>query len=265
MTYVLLDKALLCCLVVLDKYESERKLLELGSENEVLIEELETSRGRNKSFKKDNERLIAQLERRRGERELSDAQADTPSESNQKTIEKLLKHNAKLQLEVEELRKTPGAKRGHSEVSRSDLELFYLRPQVTKLTRENEKLEFMMKVMGERFSQGGSEEPTKDMETDISQNEISVTASREKAKAERPRIDEKTMENKMEDKKETGTSTSPSTSVGGRSKTVYTVEDTHIKEQLLTRKIEADKTLKQLIVIKVDVSVCKFNSPSKAE
>lgn len=61
-------------------------------------------------------------------------------------------HNSKLQLEIDTLRRRLGSKQSDREGRGKDLEMVYLRERVSKLTKENEKLEFMMKVMGERFS-----------------------------------------------------------------------------------------------------------------
>ena len=153
LTYVLLDKALLCCLVVLERTISDKKLHEFGRKYETTIQELEIIRHKNKSLKNDNERLIARLEeRRRRDVNVPDSKASVISE-NRKPVEALMVHNSKLQLEIDTLRKKLGSRRSDNTGTGKDLELAYLRERVSKLTKENEKLEFMMKVMGDRFTQ----------------------------------------------------------------------------------------------------------------
>ena len=151
LTYVLLDKALLCCLVVLERSALDNKLRELGRKYETTTQELEIIRHKNKSLKNDNERLIDRLERRRNETNVPDIKASKISEGHRKPVEALLIHNSKLQLEIDTLRKQLGPRQRDSVGVGKELE--YLRQRVGKLTKENEKLEFMMKVMGERLGQ----------------------------------------------------------------------------------------------------------------
>ena len=151
LTYVLLDKALLCCLVVLEHSTSENKLRELGRKYETVTQELEIIRHKSKSLKNDNERLMEKLERRRNETISTDFGASKVSEEHRKPVEALLIHNSKLKLEIDTLRKQLVTRRGDSVGTGKELE--YLRQRVNKLTQENEKLEFMMKVMGERLCQ----------------------------------------------------------------------------------------------------------------
>ena len=152
LTYVLLDKALLCCLVVLERNASDKKLVELGKKYETTTQELEIIRRENKSLKSDNERFIEQLERRRNDTTSPDIKSSKIPEENRKPVEALMVHNSKLQLEIDALRRRVGSKQGDRAGTGKDLEMAYLRERVGKLTKENEKLEFMMKVMGERFS-----------------------------------------------------------------------------------------------------------------
>lgn len=103
-------------------------------------------------MKNDNERLIDQLERKRNDTTSSDTKQPKIPEENRKPVEALMVHNSKLQLEIDTLRRRLGSKQSDREGRGKDLEMVYLRERVSKLTKENEKLEFMMKVMGERFS-----------------------------------------------------------------------------------------------------------------
>ena len=153
LTYVLLDKALLCCLVVLERNASDKKLRELGRMYETTTQELEIIRHKNKSLKNDNERLMARLERRRSDAPAHESKASRISEESRKPVEALMVHNSKLQLEIDTLRKQLRSRRGDKAGTGKDLELAYLRERVSKLTKENEKLEFMIKVMGDRLSQ----------------------------------------------------------------------------------------------------------------
>ena len=163
LTYVLLDKALLCCLVVLERSTTDRKFQDLGKMYETTTQELEIVRHQNKSLKNDNERLIAQLNRRR-----NDMTAPNISKENPKPIEALMLHNSKLQLEIETLRRKLGSRRSDSMGAGKDIEMKYLREKVAKLTKENEKLEFMLKVLGERFSENDtSNKLTREAQTQV--------------------------------------------------------------------------------------------------
>ena len=152
LTYVLLDKALLCCLLVLERNTSDKKLVELGKVYETTTQELEIIRRENKSLKNDNERLIDQLEKRRNDTTSPVMKPSKVPEENRKPVEALMIHNSKLQLEVDTLRRRLGSRQGDRAGTGKDLEMAYLRERVSKLTKENEKLEFMMNAIGERFS-----------------------------------------------------------------------------------------------------------------
>ena len=158
LTYVLLDKALLCCLVVLERKTSDKQLVEFGRKYETTVQELEVIRQENKSLKRDNERLVGKLGRRRSDTTVPDSQS----------VEALLIRNSELKLEVKTLQKKLGSKRHDSAGTGSDIEMAYWRERVGKLTKENEKLEFMMKVMGDRFSQEELvKKPTREAHTQV--------------------------------------------------------------------------------------------------
>lgn len=150
LTYVLLDKALLCCVVVLERSAMERELRELRSKYETTTEALGILRNKNDSLKYDNERLVGQLAGRWGETNVSPT---IMSETSRSPVETLMLRNSKLQLEVKTLQKQLDARRASGAGTGKDLELGYLRERVSKLTKENEKLEFMMKVLGERMGE----------------------------------------------------------------------------------------------------------------
>ena len=246
---------------MLERHESERKFFEIGGENEALLEELEVVRNRHKSLKNDNERLISQLERRRNDQQQMlelNTDVNVPAVGNRKAVEALINHNTKLRLEVDKLRKELCSKRARAPETGKDIQLSYLRQQVSKLTRENKKLEFMMKIMGDRFSQGNSNTSKEEVGPFNSQKEgsVFVTENSPKTKARSSTMDDKHARNNLREEKvvSAGTSRSASVRTEGR-RSVSLCDDGGLKEHLLTSKVEADKTLKQLFVIKVDVSV----------
>lgn len=113
----------------------------LGKENEKITEELETTCRENKLLLKEIDSLRDQLNKNRPSGEHSIMNGE-----NHPTIESLKIRNFNLQLEINGLRKRIG--NSHEE----DWELVNLRERVMKLTKENQRLEFMMQTMTERFS-----------------------------------------------------------------------------------------------------------------
>ncbi|XP_028403187.1 kinesin-like protein KIN-5A [Dendronephthya gigantea] len=267
LTYVLLDKALLCCLVVLERKTSDKKLVELGRKYETTVQELEVIRHKNKSLKNDNERLVDKLRERRGDTNVPDSQS----------VEALLIRNSGLMLEVKTLRKKLGSKWNGGAGTGNDIEMAYWRERVGKLTKENEKLEFMMKVMGDRFSQDEVvRKPTREAYTQVSSIEeepISLKESNNSAtQGDDPKsgklistYDSETITTSSStrppatvpgepevEKVISFTSANPSDSKDDRRTSVSKIEKEEFREHLLKSKMESEKTLKHLFEIKVD-------------
>ncbi|XP_046851281.1 uncharacterized protein LOC124444695 [Xenia sp. Carnegie-2017] len=155
------------------------------------------------------------------------------SGENHPTIESLKIRNFNLQLEINGLHKRIG--NSHEE----DWELVNLRERVMKLTKENQRLEFMMQTMTERFS---------------NQNDFGKLELKEN----------ETQVNILEDNAQVFTNPNASSNSDDakefvKVKAVTSIGQEELREKLLKSKLESDKTLKHLIEIKETLKTSEYD------